>query len=291
MNEKDKILINQLANVNIETIHQTFIKAFADYPEPATISAEGLTYMLERRGCDLSLSFGAFDNDELIGFILNGVGDWNGKLTAYDTGTGLTKKYRRRGIATRLFKESLPLLRQNGIVQYLLEVIQTNTSAYDLYLKKGFSVSRKFDYYISPVKDIKIREKYLNHKFPIIKIDKPDWDLFSTFWDFRPSWQNSIDSISRKHDYFTILGISYNGRMIGYGVIENHTGDVPQIAVEKTFRQNGLATTLLKHLLQHSESDQIRIINASSDNKPFKRFARSVNLKPGLGQYEMILQL
>ena len=84
--------------------------------------------MIERRGFNLDLSFGAFNKDQLVGFTLNGIGDWNGKLTAYDTGTGIIKEFRKKGVATKLFNESLPTLRENNISQYLLEVIRTNTS-------------------------------------------------------------------------------------------------------------------------------------------------------------------
>ena len=44
--------------------------------------------------------------------------------------------------------ESLEILRQNDIHQYLLEVIQTNRGAVELYRKEGFKVTREFDCYI-----------------------------------------------------------------------------------------------------------------------------------------------
>lgn len=40
---------------------------------------------------------GAFDNEELVGFVLNGFRNWYGKTTVYDTGTGVLPKYRRQG--------------------------------------------------------------------------------------------------------------------------------------------------------------------------------------------------
>jgi ribosomal protein S18 acetylase RimI-like enzyme len=291
MTEKSSIVIKNLSNVTIPEIHKAWTDAFSDYVVPVNLSVEKLTYMLDRRGCDLNISFGAFDNGELVGFILNGIGQWNEKMTAYDTGTGLVKKYRRRGIATKLFDESLPLLREKNIKQYLLEVIQTNNSAIDLYRKKGFEVTREFNCYVVSRKDIQIQETTLNSEFPIQKINTPDWDLFSTFWDFPPSWQNSIDSIKRKLDHFTILGMSDKGKIIGYGIIENPTGDIPQIAIESSFRRKGLATTLIKNLIEHSKSDEIRIINTDSANTPFERFTDSINISSDLGQYEMVLEL
>ena len=287
----NNISIKTLSDIKIETIHETFVAAFADYVEPFSLSSQQLQYMLERRGCDLNISFGAFSNNQLVGLILNGIGDWDAKRTAYDTGTGIVKQFQRKGIAKKLFKESLPALRKNGVSQYLLEVIRTNTTAFELYRKAGFEVTREFDYYISQKADIQIRKNILEDEYTISKITTPDWDKFKTFWDFNPSWQNSIDSISRKLHHFTILGLFDKDELLGYGLIENHTGDIPQLAVGREYRRMGLATTLFENLLKHCETNEIKIINTVRGYDPFMQFARSVNFNPGHGQYEMLLEL
>jgi ribosomal protein S18 acetylase RimI-like enzyme len=287
----DAISIKTLVDISTQTIHDAFKQAFADYVEPFSLSMQQLSYMIERRGCDLDISFGAFSDDQLVGFTLNGIGDWNAKRTAYDTGTGVVKQYRKKGIATRIFNESLPVLQENGISQYLLEVIRTNTIAFQLYRKAGFEVTREFEYYIARKNEIHFPETSPDFDYAIKKIETPNWEKFKSFWDYTPSWQNSIDSITRKLPYFTILGIFDNNKLLGYGMIENHTGDIPQLAVGKDYRRRGLATTLLKNLLKISESDEIKIINTLAGYEPFNEFARSVNLHPGHGQYEMLLEL
>lgn len=285
------ISIKSLSGVTIQIIYDAFANAFSDYVEPFNLSYEQLKYMIERRGFNLDLSFGAFNKDQLVGFTLNGIGDWNGKLTAYDTGTGIIKEFRKKGVATKLFNESLPVLRENNISQYLLEVIRTNTSAYELYKKAGFDVTREFDYYISTKDKISINKNKLNKDFSIKEIKTPNWELFITFWDFIPSWQNSIDSINRKLEYFIILEIFDKDSVVGYGIIEKETGDIPQMSINKKYRRNGLATTLFYHLIQYSEKDEIKIINIPNTFYPFKKFATSINLTAGLGQYEMLLKL
>ena len=285
------ISIKSLSGVSVERIYDAFVNAFSDYVEPFNLSFEQLKYMIERRGFNLDLSFGAFNKNELVGFTLNGIGDWNGILTAYDTGTGIIKEFRKKGIATKLFNESLPVLRENNIAQYLLEVIRTNTSAYELYRKAGFEVTREFDYFVSTKDKIVINKNMLNEEFKIKEIKYPDWELFKTFWDYIPSWQNSIDSINRKLEYFIILGIFEKDNVAGYGIVEKETGDIPQLCIAKKFRRKGLATTLFYHLLQYSEKDEIKIINTPKTFYPFKKFATSINLKAGLGQYEMLLKL
>ena len=112
------ITIKTLSNTSIEAIHETFVKAFSDYVEPIDLTFQQLKYMTERRGFNADLSFGAFANDELVGFTLNGIDEWNGQLTAYDTGTGIIKEFRKKGIASRMFNESLPVLRESNVTQY-----------------------------------------------------------------------------------------------------------------------------------------------------------------------------
>jgi len=92
-------------------------------------------------------------------------------------------------------------------------------------------------------------------------------------------------------EHFIFLGLFDNANLIGYGIIEEHSGDIPQIAVAKEFRNRGLGKVLLKKLLEKSDSTQIKIINSDAGGQPFKKFCESINLTPGPGQYEMLLQL
>jgi len=285
------IEIKTLTGINIEQIHEAFAKAFADYVEPFDLTYEQLKYMIERRGYNPDISLGAFNGDELVAFTLNGIGDWNGELTAYDTGTGTIKEFRKRGIASRIFNESLPILRENNVTQYLLEVIKTNTAAFDLYKKAGFEVTREFDYFASTKNKIKIDPINLNENFQIREIKNPDWNELKSFWDFEPSWQNSIDSIKRKKDYFKILGIFNGEKIAGYGIVEKYSGDFPQLAIAKEHRRKGLATALFEKLFNYNENVEVRIINSDATCTSFKKFAESINLPAGLGQYEMIMKI
>jgi len=285
------ITIKTLNEISIEQIHETFTKAFADYVESFELTHDQLKYMIERRGYSPNLSFGAFNENDLVGFTLNGIGESNGELTAYDAGTGIIKEFRKKGIATKMFNESLPVLRENNVTQYLLEVIKTNSGAYDLYKKAGFKVTREFDYYISSKDKIEINQDKLNHDFQIKEITNPIWDELKTFWDFEPSWQNFIDSVKRKIDYFKVLGIFDKNNLAGYGIIEKHTGDIPQFAITQQYRRKGLATTLFKHLLEYNEADTLKFVNTDAAYEPFKKFVESISLPPGLGQYEMIMKL
>ncbi len=284
------ITIQKLSAIRYEMIHEVFIKAFADYVVPINLSIHQFKSMIEHGGCNLDLSFGAFNNNKLVGFVLNGIGEWNGKLTAYDNGSGIIQEFRNKGIASKIFNESLPILRENNISQYLLEVICTNTPAYNLYKKMGFEETRKFDCYKSPKDKIEIR-KNLNDNFPISEIVDPDWEMLRTFWDVIPSWQNSIDSISRRLDDFKILGIFNDDNIVGYCIFAKKTGYIPQFGIDKKYRRKGLFTALFQRVVQDAEGDEITINNICSRCDPFMKFANSINIAPVLSQHEMLLKL
>ena len=284
------ITIRQLTNISIDEIHNAFKDAFSDYAEPFDLTKAQLQYMIERRGFNFELSFGAFNNNTLVGFTLNGVDEWNNKLTAYDTGTGIVKEYRRQGLASKMFNDSIPILKKHGIKQYLLEVIKTNVSAFDLYKKAGFKITREFDYYTAAIDQLKINS---NKEVDgvIIKEIKPDWKKLKSLWDFNPSWQNSVNSIDRKIEHFRFLGAYKNNDLVGYGIVEPHTGDIPQLCVGKNYRKLGVGMFIFSNLVKLITGSSLKIINVSVENEPFKIFAKSINLTSGFGQYEMILDI
>ena len=79
--------------------------------------------MLDRRGYNPQLSFGVFFEGRLISFVLNGTGMYNNILTAYDTGTGTVPSFRGLHLTQKIFTFSLELICQQGVRQYVLEVL------------------------------------------------------------------------------------------------------------------------------------------------------------------------
>jgi ribosomal protein S18 acetylase RimI-like enzyme len=245
--------------------------------------------MLERRGYDETISFGAFENGKIVAFMLNGQGIWDGRQAAYDMGTGTVSEFRRQGLAEKIFKAAVPVLKNAGIEQYLLEVIRVNTKAIDLYKKQGFEITRELDYYIASKDKIIVRRNTGN--LELKRIDNPDWQVFAGFWDFQPSWQNSPASVDRKRNHFHIIGAYIDKEIAGYGIAERRTGDIPQLAVAENFRGQGIASVIFSELLKHNESSTVRVINAEASYTPFRQFMSSLNAEPGHGQYEMTLSL
>ncbi len=84
--------LNQFSESEILNTHN---EAFSNYEVPMQLSLEVFRYFNSRRGVRYDLSLGAVEGKRLIGFILNAIDFWNGKLTAYDCGTGIIPEFRQ----------------------------------------------------------------------------------------------------------------------------------------------------------------------------------------------------
>ena len=278
-----------LENIDIEKLHSAFVEAFSNYEVKLDLSISQLSQSLKRRGYAPKASICASDDDMLVGFLLNAIRQWNDKLTAYDTGTGVINEYRNKGISSNLFLNALQSLKEMEVKQYLLEVIKSNTPAINLYKKQGFKVSREFECF-------NLDKKLFTHTSTyeveyIDSITENDWIQLTNFWDFKPSWQNSIDSISNVPDTFIYSILRINDAIVGYGIIDKKTGDIPQIAVDKKYRGRGIGTSILAKLLLSTQSHNISVVNVDSQCTSLKEFLLELGFKTMLKQYEMFLEL
>jgi len=143
---------------------------------------------------------------------------------------------------------------------------------------------------VSPIELINTNPVELITGISIKELDQPLWDLFSTFRNFEPSWQNTSDSIQRKQSSFKILGVFNEENLVGYGIIEPHTGDIAQFAIAKNFRRKALGTALFKSFSEYSKSGILKIINTDFNDIGTRSFLESLGFKAGFGQYEMLLK-
>lgn len=282
-----KMEIRNLEHIDFDTLFHGFGKAFADYE--IHFEKEEVCSMLMRRGYNPKLSFAAFVNDEIVAFTLNGIGTFNGIFTAYDTGTGTVKEYRGQNIAGQIFNYSLPFLKEMGIKQYLLEVLQNNQSAIAVYRRMNFNVTREFDCFRQTIEQIDNLK--MNVDCFIEQVDTDSIRQSQNWCDFYPSWQNSFESIERGISNLMSIGAFLNGKMVGHCVFDVHTGDLTQIAVQNEYRRKGIASRLLKEAIVRLETDYIKILNISSDNSTMPAFLQSKNIPLVNKQFEMILPL
>jgi len=281
--------IKSLKNTDTEIIINAFMEAFADYE--LQLNADELQSMWKRRGFDPALSFAAFEGDKIISYTLNGIGNFNGTRTAYDTGTGTLKEYRGQGWATKIFEYSIPFLKEAKISQYLLEVLQHNTKAVSVYRKIGFEVTREFNYFIWKNEEMDNHSKHLSSNYSIQPIEINQYDSLSDFCDYYPSWQNSFESIQRAQEDFTSLGAFYGGRLVGYCVFESSSGDITQMAIDKLHRRKGVASALIREMCKLNKSTKMKLVNVDTTCNSVVEFLKSINIGITGKQFEMVKRI
>jgi ribosomal protein S18 acetylase RimI-like enzyme len=270
-------------------LYDAFIEAFSDYVFPFALTETQFRNHIVFNGVDLSRTIGCIDNGRLVGFSLNGFGNWNGVPTAYDAGTGVVPAYRRRGISEAMFEKMLPVFKADGIKQFLLEVVTSNEPAFRLYEKLGFKTVRTLallqcDTSVTanqPSGDIEIRE-----------IVEPDWQLLAKLWDGQPSWQNSIDAVIRSRPVKRILGAFNGDGCVGYIVFSSFSGRIAQLAVDRDQRHHGVGAALVRAMqAETAEGFALQVINIDKDNKPAMEFFKDLGFYERLSQYEMVLPM
>jgi ribosomal protein S18 acetylase RimI-like enzyme len=266
-----------LSSADSASLFECFLAAFSDYQVDMRISREQFEQRLARDGVQLEIIAGAFDESTMVGFYVNAIGDWQGKKTAYDAGTGVVPAYRRQGIAEQLFAFMAPRLKEIGIEQYLLEVLTANERAVALYRKLGFVDTRRLAVFrrkdpVKPFGGVEIR-----------RVETPEWELFKSFWDGYPSWQNSIDAVERVANERVVVCAYVDEKCVGYGVAFRPGASLMQLAVAREYRRRGIGASVVS-ALQREVSDSLKVNNVDEG----RGFYEAMGFEMVLEQFEMV---
>ena len=107
-----------LQEISMQQLAECFNLAFSDYEQPIRFTLESLKYYLTASAVDLSLSFGAFCEDQMVAFILNSSGMYQDQRVVFDAGTGVIPGHRGKKVFSGLFEYTCRQLKDRGIVRY-----------------------------------------------------------------------------------------------------------------------------------------------------------------------------
>jgi len=276
-----------LSSADSTKLFECFLEAFSDYQVDMRVTQEEFEQRLARDGVRLDISAGAFDETRMVGFYINALGEWQGKATAYDAGTGVIPAYRRQGIAEELFAFMAPHLKGLSVEQYLLEVLTGNERAVALYRKLGFVETRRLAVFRRSV------PLFSDASGPEIRrVDEPDWELFKSFWDGDPSWQNSIDAVERVANDRVVVCAYVDEKCVGYGVAFKPWASLMQLAVAPAHRRRGFGSKILSMLQREvSETDSLKVTNIDEALRGTLAFYEANGFKMVLEQFEMVKTL
>lgn len=269
-----------LSATDLIPLYQCFLDAFSDYQVDMQMSQQQFEQRLARDGVQLELSGAAFDRGSMVAFYMNGVGSWRGTQTAYDAGTGVVPSHRRQGIAKELFDFMVPRIKEAGIVQYLLEVLTSNHSAVLLYRKLGFVEVRS----LAVLRAQEAVRRLSDDEEISIRRMEPHRELFESFWDGYPSWQNSIEAVKRVAGERVVMGAFVGEQCVGYGVVFRPTGNLMQLAVAPAFRRRGIGSRILSAL---TEGESLKVNNIDERLTGTLAFLEANGFQVALKQFEM----
>jgi len=279
-----------LGEEHFDALYSTFTQAFSDYVYPFALTESQFKNHLLLNGVDLSRTVACFADGQLVGFSLNGFGDWDGVKTVYDAGSGVIPSHRRRHICQSMFEMMLPLFSAEGIGQCLLEVITSNTPAISLYEKLGFHVRRELAL-LQCDGELRVPTR-VSKNIVIRAVDDPDWELFSGFWDGLPSWQNSPAAIARSRSNKTVNCAFIGEQCVGYIIYSSNYGRAAQMAVDKEYRHHGIGTALLQAMqADMADGYSMQVINIDKNLPGAMQFFHDHGFYERLVQYEMALPL
>lgn len=275
---------------DIPALHDTFVAAFADYIVPIKLTREDLALKMKREGIEPSYCAGAFFGQQLVGFVLTGLGEWQGKPTAYNAGTGVIPAHRGHRLTSQLYTFMLPKLRESGLEQCLLEVIDRNETAARVYRALGFENTRQLLCFRSPVRDLLLTADTLPG-IAIRQVSRPNWDCYAEFCDVLPSWQNTATAFRKSPDKKVVLEAMYADLVVGYVAFFPRTGSIAQLAVRHDYRQKGVATALLQETVRLTEASALMLLNVDASCLSLLEFMERIHVKSQFAQHEMLLRL
>lgn len=276
-----------LENTSIEEIHKVFIDSFSDYEINLDMPIEKLKEMILSRDIKIEYSMGCFDNGNLIAFLLCGLREKDSIKVCYDGGTGVIKKYQNMGIGKELIRHTIRQMTKFGVKYFLLEVLENNKPAINLYKKFGFKVNRVFNCY--ELIDIPLNR--ISHDFVINdNSDNLSEIYLNKYLCYHPSWQSDYRSISNCNDKYKYISLYFKEELIAFGFIHKEKGDIPQIGIANNWKNKEIEKILISILQRETSSKRLTVLNVEKDNYLGKVLS-NIGFKNFINQYEMLLTL
>jgi len=274
-----ELIVKKLGNIAFETIIDCFLKSFKNYYVELPTDINYYKQRWELAKVDFNLSYGMFDNEKLIGFIINAVDERNGIKIAFNTGTGVLPEYRGKRIVKSIYDDAIPDLKKNGITKCSLEVITDNMKAIKSYQSIGFEICKTFECYKGAI-NLATSEKVELNKENHSTLDwdnLPNQDLYS--WDFHSKIIKDGD-----YSYYQVIKDNFPE---SYFVINPKNGYLAQFEV--LIENKGNWNRLFNGIKMITET--IRVINIDKRLSEKIDFINSIGLSNTVNQYEMEMEL
>lgn len=271
---KNNELIN-LSNTSIESLTAAFNAAFEGYYIPVNYTEEGMLERIKRARIDLSLSVGVMEDDQLIAFMLTGVGQQAGALTAYNAGTGVLERFRGQRLVGEMYEWIVPRWQELGFQRASLEVITENEKAIKAYQRAGFTIKRRLKAFKKDIDNLSRKDGY-----SLQTVTMPDWEGYQKMEPFTYAWdytREGIEALSPDYRFY-----EWGQPAEAYAIV-HRMGRIAQAGLQTD------ATLNWRDLLIALEQaySQLSWVNLSEEASVLQAAMDALNWEHIIDQYEM----
>lgn len=247
-----------LNDVSFDDLSTVFNEAFSKYYVPIHFSKEQLERKYQNENGVWDLSVGVFEEGKIIGFIMHFMDCVGSQKVLYNGGTGVVPSKWGHGLAMKMYEFVLPLIKKNRVDKMILEVLSINAPAINIYKKIGFEKKRELNCFKGA-----LTHYDASCDLEIKKLENYNWTLMTSFWDYSPTWQNSILALNNLKAESVAKGAFYNDVLIGYIIYNPQNNRIHQIAVDNKSRRKNIGQRLLNEVAKDCNGDVV-IINVDN---------------------------
>ncbi|QHI37557.1 hypothetical protein IMCC3317_29370 [Kordia antarctica] len=272
--------IQSLENTPVEEIIKTLNLAFSDYLIPINFTLDYVNERWTASGVDYSLSFGVFDNEKLVGFIIHAINRYGDSKVAFNASTGIIPTHRRKGLLTKLYSTAIPTLKENGIQVSTLEVITENERAILAYQKVGFKIDRQYKLY-----KFNWEQKEIESELEVEMNADFDFETFEHLQNYFPSLENQNHCLEKLKKSLVSISIFDKKEIVAYLIFHKTSNRIHRLGVKEN-DWNSFGEILFSGLA----SGNYNIINIDTNNNNIHSFFKKMKFENYIDQYDMSLE-
>lgn len=232
---------------HIPLMVQAFNEGFSDYILPVKNYKvyNFIKTFLNEEGYSLECSVLALDHNSPVGLLLLAVKEYEGQLKGRIGFICVNPQFRGNKIAPQMIRVMLSKVRDLGVKQILLEVLDNNERARRVYDSLGFFVRGNKMTALGKGENYEIDHLPPAISFRIMSIEEVK-ELQKNF-NLSYQWKNDIDLLEKDEHKHLFLGAYIDKRCIGLIIVEKEKRSIiKQLWVQPQYRRKKIGTHLLK---------------------------------------------
>ncbi len=277
--------IQKFSREFLKPLYNSFREAWADQEPGLSLSYDLFVQRLtDKLNIKEDVSILSVRGGFIQGFVLHTLNTYHGKWSAYNGGTGVIPEARGKGLTKILYETLIPHLLSISVEQVILEAVKKNKRAIHVYEDIGFEIVRGFRCYAK-------RGYFHSEKNHNVRTKEEVNPKYKKFWEMEPCFLDQSQQLQFNLHNECILETYQGDEITGYIIFQPRLGRISQIAVNPSYRGQGIGNFLVCEAFKQSATTHMTIMNVPEANMSFNTFLKNIGFINEIDQYEMVLDL